>query len=121
MQDSKNHTEATLACRLKTSEQQEREHEVRPLLARVRGLEPVANGYRLDFGAGGDPDDPNTAALIRGLGGFVAQERSCCPFVEFALAVERDGGRVTLTVRASEPAQAVMDQFAAFVREAAAC
>ncbi|MGH9802125.1 MAG: hypothetical protein ACRD82_17320 [Blastocatellia bacterium] len=41
-------------------------------------------------------------AMIRDLGEFIANERLCCPFFEFTLKVEREGGPLWLNLTGRE-------------------
>lgn len=45
---------------------------------------------------------PTESEMIRKATAFVARERQCCPFFDFALEVGRDGGAVWLGVSGRE-------------------
>ncbi len=115
MRDNHSNDLTPLACNLSPADRDERVAKVTPLLARVREMRTLPDGYALDFGDAGSADDSDTRALIRELGGFVAQERACCPFIDYRLEVARDGGPVVLSVRGSSRARPILDEFAAFL------
>jgi hypothetical protein len=55
----------------------------------VQNVAEVAQGYALHF--------PADAQTITNLAGFIALERLCCPFLEFALVVTDDSVSLHLT------------------------
>ncbi len=60
------------------------------LIAKARGVEPLADGLRLHFEATSD----TLAAAMR----VIDAERQCCRFLRFQLTVEQDGAPMTLDV-----------------------
>ena len=83
--------EVPLACDLSalTDEQWERHRELYGRLrADVKEVRELENGYAFRH-------SPDRAVLLT-IAEFVANERLCCPFFEFGLTVERDGGPVWL-------------------------
>jgi hypothetical protein len=87
-------------------------------LRKVRSVVDIQNGYALDFGPAGDPDSPETAALLKSLGEFISQERSCCPFFDYSLQVTRDGGPVVLSFWGSDAAKPIADEVARAIESA---
>ena len=69
-----------------TAVQQERQRALyRQLCADVKEAVELEDGYAFRH-------SPDRAVLVT-IAEFVANERLCCPFFEFGLTVERDGGR----------------------------
>jgi hypothetical protein len=74
-----------------TAEQQVRQRAlVGQLRGDVKGIRELDDGYAF----GHSPD----RAVLMAIAEFVANERLCCPFFEFGLTVERDGGPVWLRI-----------------------
>jgi hypothetical protein len=86
------HKESPLACdRLALSPAERKRHfeELGPaLLARETGVRELADGYALSF--------PPDAATVRMLAEWAFQERACCPFLDIAIALEREDGPIWL-------------------------
>jgi hypothetical protein len=84
--------ESPLACnRLALNPAERRRHfEVLgpALMARKTGVRELPAGYEFSF-----PSDAKTFAM---LSEWIEQERRCCPFFDFDLRVEHDGGAVWL-------------------------
>ena len=78
------------------SPQQREEHLAtsRELFSKVQALEEVAKGYR--FRLAGD------ANVIVKAAEFISLEKLCCPFLNFALEIEADGGPVWLRLTGRE-------------------
>jgi hypothetical protein len=74
----------------------------RELFSKVQAIEETADGYEFRFGA--EPEE------ILKVAEFVALEKLCCPFLNFAIEVEAEGGPVTLRLTGREGVKA-------FVRE----
>ena len=85
-----------------TVEQRERQRALFGLLRadakEVRGLE---DGYAFRH-------SPDRAVLLA-ISEFVANERLCCPFFEFGVTVERDGGPVWLRITGEGEAKRVLE------------
>ncbi|MEP6922503.1 MAG: hypothetical protein ABI967_15380 [bacterium] len=64
------------------------------LFLSVKNLRELPNGYA--FQLSNEPNILLTAAQ------FIARERRCCPFFEFSLQVERNGGAVWLSLTGRE-------------------
>lgn len=78
-----------IACTLSTTEQAaRRDHISREVLAHVREITELPDGYVVHVD--GHPD------RVRALAEFVAFEHACCPFLRFRLDVESGGGPARL-------------------------
>jgi len=85
-----------------TVEQQERQRSLhRQLYADVKEIRELDDGYAFRH----SPDE----AVLRAIAEFVANERLCCPFFEFGLTVERDGGPVWLRITGEEEAKRILE------------
>jgi hypothetical protein len=84
-----------IACSLTAPELQERRRivlqKVRSAVVEVRELE---NGYAFSFPSAGD--------WLGELAGLIDLERQCCPFLQFRLTVEADGGPLWLEMTGPE-------------------
>ena len=74
----------------------------RELFSKLQAIKELVDGYEFQLA-----DDPN--ALIK-LAEFVTFEKLCCPFLNFTIGVEAEGGPVTLRLTGREGVKA-------FVRE----
>lgn len=86
-----------LACNMNVFTPAERERHLRvihELFGTVQAVQEVDNGYGFDF-----PDNPGT---ITSLAGFIADERRCCPFLEFTLRIPPEPGAITLLLAGPE-------------------
>jgi hypothetical protein len=96
-----------------TAEQRERQRVLLgQLRADVREIRELDDGYA--FGHSSD------RALLLAIAEFVANERLCCPFFEFAITVERDGGPVWLRMTGEGEAKGVLEAEMALAREGVA-
>jgi hypothetical protein len=88
-------TEVPVACRWSalSAVQQERQ---RALYRQMR-----ADGYAFRH-------SPDRVVLLA-VAEFVANERLCCPFFEFGITVERDGGPVWLRMRGEGEAKRLLE------------
>ncbi|MFW5941404.1 MAG: hypothetical protein ACOC9X_02750 [bacterium] len=94
---SNNMNVSPIACDLTVMDKAQRErHEQvgRRLFASVQGVEELADGYAFRF--------PAETDVIADMGRFVAYERLCCPFFDFAIEVPRERGPVTLRLTGRE-------------------
>lgn len=66
----------------------------RELFSKVQEIKEVADGYEFRIG-----DDANVIVTVAE---FVALEKLCCPFVNFAINVEAEVGPVTLRLTGRE-------------------
>ncbi len=85
-----------------TAEQQERQRALLgQLRADVKEVRELDDGYAF----GHSPD----RAVLLAIAEFVANERLCCPFFEFGITVERDGGPVWLRITGEGEAKRVLE------------
>ena len=85
-----------------TAEQQERQRSLyRRLRENVREVRELDNGYAFRHSPDGD--------VLLAIAEFVANERLCCPFFDFALTVERGGGPVWLRMTDEGEAKHVLE------------
>jgi hypothetical protein len=92
-----------IACTLSSDELQRRRHELLPGLAgRVIASERVEGGLRWQFAAETD--------IVSAIAKVVDAERHCCRFLRFEIAVDPDGGPVSLTITAPPEAKEVLEQ-----------
>jgi hypothetical protein len=85
-----------------TAEQQERQQALLgQLRADVKEVRELDDGYTFKH-------TPDRAVLLA-IAEFVANERLCCPFFEFGLTVERDGGPVWLRITGEREAKRVLE------------
>ena len=85
-----------------TAEQQERQRVLLgQLRADVKEVRELDDGYAF----GHTPD----GAVLLAIAEFVANERLCCPFFEFGLTVEREGGPVWLRITGEGEAKRVLE------------
>jgi hypothetical protein len=92
---------APVACTLPAVEQRARRAELRGgLLREIRGVREVDGGFALEFAP--------AAERVERLGAFIAFESECCPFLDFALRVPREGGPVELCITGPSEAQSFL-------------
>jgi hypothetical protein len=85
-----------------TAVQQERQRALyRQLRADVEEVVELEDGYAFRH-------SPDRAVLLA-VAEFVANERLCCPFFEFGITVERDGGPVWLRMRGEGEAKRLLE------------
>lgn len=85
-----------------TTEQRERQRALlEELRADVKEVRELEDGYTF----GHTPD----RAVLLAIAEFVANERLCCPFFEFGITVERDGGPVWLRITGEGEAKRVLE------------
>ena len=85
-----------------TAEQQERQRALLGhLRADVKEVRELEDGYALEH-------TPERAVLLA-IAEFVANERLCCPFFEFGITLERDGGPVWLRITGEGEAKRVLE------------
>ncbi len=103
-QSTRESSEVSLACNWAalTAVQQERQRALYRLLgADVEEVRELADGYTFRH----SPDKSVLLAMVE----FVANERLCCPFFEFRITVERDGGPVWLRITGEGEAKRVLE------------
>jgi|SRR5687767_1228829 hypothetical protein len=64
------------------------------LFRSVESVREVANGYSFQL--------PNESDVLLTAAQFIALERLCCPFFDFGLEIEREGGSVWLSLTGRE-------------------
>ncbi len=85
-----------------TADQQERQRSLyRRLREDVKEVRELDDGYAFRHSPDGD--------VLLAIAEFVANERLCCPFFEFGLTVERDGGPVWLRMTGGGDAKRVLE------------
>lgn len=93
-----------IACTLTASDLLKRGDALLPGLFReARGVEPLADGYRLRF--------PGEAGLLARIASVIEAERQCCRFMRFELVVKPDFGDITLTIQGPEGTRDVLDSW----------
>ena len=96
--------EVLIACNptTLTAEQRERQRTLIGLLqADAKEVRELEDGYAFRH----SPD----RAMLLAISEFVANERLCCPFFEFGVTVERDGGPVWLRITGEGEAKRVLE------------
>ena len=85
-----------------TAERQVRQRSLRgQLSADVEEVRELADGYAFRY-------SPDRAVLLA-IAEFVANERLCCPFFEFGITAERDGGPVWFRITGEGEAKRVLE------------
>jgi hypothetical protein len=96
--------EVPIACNpaALTAEQRERQRALIGLLrADAKEVRELDDGYAFRH-------SPDRAVLLA-IAEFVTNERLCCPFLEFGITVERDGGPVWLRITGEGEAKRVLE------------
>ena len=89
--------QSPIACDMSVLSPEQRETHLatsRELFSKVQAIKEVDDGY--EFQVGDEPD------VILKVAEFVAREKLCCPFLDFAIIVEAEGGPVTLRLTGRE-------------------
>lgn len=89
--------QSALFCDMTVFSPEERERHVaaiRQMLNAVREAREIAGGHAFRF-------EPDSEVLLK-LAEFIAGERLCCPFLNFDLRVEAEGGPVWLRLTGPE-------------------
>jgi len=90
-----------VACRLGPAELRARRTELREGLFReIESVREVEGGVALEFAP--------AAERVERLGAFIAFESECCPFLDFALRVPREGAKVELRITGPPEARAFL-------------
>ena len=93
-------SEVVIVCNMGvfTPDQREKHIELaRDLFGQVVKVASVQNGFAFDL--------PNETDLLNRVGGFIANERRCCPFLRFDLEVRGQTQPITLTLSGPEGTQ----------------
>ena len=83
--------QSPLFCDLNALTDAERQEHVdvsREMFASLETVKEMPDGYAFRF--------PATAEMLQTVVTFIARERQCCPFYDFTLKVEREGGPLWL-------------------------
>jgi hypothetical protein len=90
-----------LNCALPEAELRERVAELEGIIARkIVEVRELDDGYALRF--------PTEAGIVEELGRFIAFERVCCAFLNFALLVKAAGGPIWLELTGSDEAKSYL-------------
>jgi hypothetical protein len=89
-------TEIPIACTLNKDALNQRQDEFNALRQFVREMRQTLNGFSLRF----DGSTENLMAIAN----VIAQERLCCPFLQFQLIAEKGMGSLWLEVTGSDDA-----------------
>jgi len=90
-------SQSPIACDMSVLSQDQRERHLttsRELFSNLQAIQEVANGYEFRLA-----DDPNT--LLKAAE-FISLEKLCCPFLNFAIEVNAEGGPVWLRLTGRE-------------------
>jgi len=89
-----------LACDMNVFTPVEREahiHNTRQLYGTVQAIQEIPNGYEFLF-----PCDSETIAKLAELAEFIANERLCCPFLQFDLKIASNDQSISLMLSGPE-------------------
>ena len=93
--------QSPLVCDLTALSEAERREHTRvseEMFAALQDVQELPDGYGFRF--------PATMAMLQTLATFVARERKCCPFYDFTMKVEREGGPLWLHLSGREGVKA---------------
>jgi hypothetical protein len=85
--------EIPLVCNMDVFTREQREDHIRVTTKLVKAMQSVReihNGYEFMF--------PNESQFITGIAEFIANERLCCPFLEFGLNVKSNDPSINLSL-----------------------
>jgi hypothetical protein len=97
MNDSRIERVSPFACRMDAIEADRRPQHIatsRHLFSAVSEIKELTNGYAFRL--------PDEAEVLIKVAEFISLEKLCCPFFDFTLEVEREGGRVWLQLTGRE-------------------
>lgn len=86
-------SEIPLTCNMDVFTREQRKDHIRGTTQLVKAMQSVReihNGYEFMF--------PNESHFITGIAEFIANERLCCPFLEFNLNVKSNGPSINLSL-----------------------
>jgi hypothetical protein len=95
--DQKSANEVVIACNpnaIPADQGEQHEAAVRVLFAAVQSVKALPDGYAFRL--------PTTSAMVLGAAEFIANERLCCPFFNFALEAEPNAGPIWLRLTGGE-------------------
>jgi|SRR5688572_2177479 len=93
-------SDTSLVCNMDVftpAERQEHVQSTTQLYRSVQSIHEVENGYEFTF--------PSESEIIIALGKFIANERRCCPFLEFTLKVTSHNVPISLLLTGPEGTQ----------------
>ena len=94
------HSNIPLACDMSVFTPAERELHIqttKELFQSLQNIRAAENGYEFSF--------PTTTEIISSMAAFIAGERLCCPFLEFALKVSPNNEPMTLLLTGPDGTQ----------------
>lgn len=95
--------EQPLVCRLSETEKDQRRPQVEELFVdQLRAYRETDDGFLFEFEA----SDANYEGIFE----FVDAERKCCPFFQFEITVEPDGGPISLEIGGSDRVKRYVEQ-----------
>src|SRR5258707_1576868 len=97
MSTTPSHSELPLACHpqgIPTDKRERHGMTAMSLFAAVQEMQALPNGYTFRL--------PTTSALMLSAAEYVTNERLCCPFFNFALEIEANGGSFWLRLTGGE-------------------
>jgi hypothetical protein len=86
-------SEIPLTCNMDVFSREQREDHIRvttELGKAMQNIREIQNGYEFVF--------PNESQYITGIAEFIANERLCCPFLEFGLNVKSNEPTLSLSL-----------------------
>lgn len=89
--------ESPIACVMSALDdgQRQRRKELETRLgAAIEEVRELPDGYEIRL--------PSTSQIVRDVAEFITYERRCCPFLDFELMVEREGGPAWLRLKGRE-------------------
>ena|ERR1041385_4653197 len=106
-------SETVIACNLNAIDPAQRDQhgqKVREVFAAVQEQKELPTGYAFRL--------PADSTLLIKTAEFIANERLCCPFFEFSLRVEANGGPIWLQLAGSEEIKAFLkEEFASVLNQ----
>lgn len=64
---------------------------IRKLFSAVQSSRELSDGYAFEL--------PNESEILAAASEFIINERLCCPFFDFSMEIEREGGPMWLSLR----------------------
>lgn len=86
-------TETPLACNMDVFTPEQREDHIQTtttLMKAIESIREIQNGYEFVF--------PTESQVITGIAEFIANERLCCPFLEFGLKIKPNEPSLVLSL-----------------------
>ena len=97
MKDSSVERVSPFACKMDAIEADKRPQHIataKRLFSSVSEIKELSNGYAFRL--------PNESEVLLKVAEFISLERLCCPFFDFTLEVEREGGSIWLHLTGRE-------------------